>query len=159
MNAPPPDWPPIIRSAQRSRLILWRDGVLTALMWGLLFAILYSELAFALGALDVLLGRSEAEIDAEIALFFRRMRPLLWLIAALVLMLAVATIISRQRRSDALSAKQPTPLSQAEIAAIAGLDAQALTASQALKTAVVTRRGTSLAVAPGPAPAAPDSRS
>jgi Mg2+/citrate symporter len=146
MKDPFADWPPIIRSAQRSRLIWWRDALLTALMWFILFLILYTELAFVISALLVLLGRSDAYIDAELALFFRRMRPLLLLIAGLVVMLAVATLISWQRRNRALATPQPPPLSAAEVAAIAGMTADDLAAAQALKIATVGREGTGLKV-------------
>lgn len=148
MTDPFANWPPIIRSAHRSRLIFWRDAALTALMWGVMFLILYTELALALSALDVLLGRSDAVIDAELDVFFQRMQPLLVLIGALVSMLAVATILSRSRRKDALLAPQPLPLANAELAAIARLDESALVASWELKRAVVGRENNGLVVNP-----------
>ena len=154
MTDPFANWPPIIRSAQRSPLIFWRDAALTALMWGLMFLILYTELALALSALDVLLGRSDAVIDAELELFFQRMRPLMLLIGALVLTLAVATILSISRRKDALLAAQPLPLSNAEVAAIAGLDEAGLAATWSIKCAVVARKDGGLAVAMAPRKAA-----
>jgi poly-beta-1,6-N-acetyl-D-glucosamine biosynthesis protein PgaD len=146
MKDPFADWPPIIRSAKRSRLILWRDALLTALMWFILFLILYTELAFVISALLVLLGRSDAVIDAELTLFFRRMRPLLLLIAGLVVMLVLATLVSMRRRNRALATPQPAPLSVAEVAAIAGMTPADLAAAQALKIAVVGREGTGLRV-------------
>jgi poly-beta-1,6-N-acetyl-D-glucosamine biosynthesis protein PgaD len=150
MNDPFANWPPIIWSAKRSRLILWRDAILTALMWGLMFLILYTELAFAISTLDVLLGRSEAQIDAELDIFMRRMRPLLLLIGALVVMLAVATLISRRRRTKALEAPQPQPLGDAERAAIAGLDEAALATAEGMQRVIVGRNGTALTISPAP---------
>jgi poly-beta-1,6-N-acetyl-D-glucosamine biosynthesis protein PgaD len=150
MTDPFANWPPIIHSAKRSRLIFWRDAILTALMWGLMFVILYSELAFALSALEVLLGRSEAEIDAELDIFIRRMRPLLLLIGGLVVMLAIATLVSRHRRTRALEAPQPQPLDDAERASIAGMDEAALTAAESMKRVVVGRNGTALIVSDAP---------
>lgn len=144
------NWPPIIHSAKRSRLIFWRDAVLTALMWGLMFLILYSEFAFAISALEVLLGRSEAEIDAEFDIFLRRMQPLLLLIGALVVMLAIATLISRRRRTKALEAPQPQPLGDAERAAIAGMEEPTLAAAEGMKRVVVERQGTALSVSRAP---------
>jgi hypothetical protein len=146
MSDPFADWPPIITAARRPRLILLRDTLLTLLMWLILFAILYTELEFALSALAVLLGRSEAQIDAELELFFRRMQPLLWLIGGLVTMLALATIASRRRRVEALVGPQPSPLPQAELAAIAGMDEAALAASHTIRRMVVHRDGTALRV-------------
>jgi hypothetical protein len=150
MTDPFANWPPIIRSAKRSRLIFWRDAVLTVLMWGMMFLILYTELAFTISALDVLLGRSEAQIDAELDIFMRRMRPLLQLIGALVLMLAVATLISRRRRTKALEAPQPQPLGDAERAAIAGMDEATLAAAEGMQRVVVGRNGTALTVSRAP---------
>jgi hypothetical protein len=150
MTDPFANWPPIIRSAKRSRLIFWRDAVLTVLMWGMMFLILYTELAFTISALDVLLGRSEAQIDAELDIFMRRMRPLLQLIGALVLMLAIATLISRRRRTKALEAPQPQPLGDAERAAIAGMDEATLAAAEGMQRVVVGRNGTALTVSRAP---------
>jgi hypothetical protein len=150
MTDPFANWPPIIHSAKRSQLIYWRDAVLTALMWGLMFVILYSEFAFAISALEVLLGRSEAEIDAELDIFMRRMQPLLLLIGALVVMLAIATLISRRRRTKALEAPQPEPLGKTERAAIAGLDEAALATAEGVQRVVVGREGTTLIVRPAP---------
>jgi hypothetical protein len=150
MTDPFANWPPIIRSAQRSRLIFWRDAALTALMWGVMFLILYTELAFALSALNVLLGRSDAVIDAELGLFFQRMRPLMLLVGALVVMLAVATFVSISRRKDALAAPQPLPLGNDEIAAIAGLDEAAFAAAWDIKRAIVARTDGGLAVTAAP---------
>ncbi len=150
MTDPFANWPPIIHSAKRSRLIFWRDALLTTLMWGLMFLILYSEFAFALAALDVLLGRSEAEIDAELDIFLRRMQPMLLLIGALVVMLAIATLISRRRRNKALEAPQPQPLGDTERAAIAGMDETALAAAEGMKRVVVGRQGTALIISATP---------
>lgn len=150
MTDPFANWPPIIRSAKRSRLIFWRDAALTVLMWSMMFLILFTELAFALSALDVLLGRSEAQIDAELDIFMRRMQPLLLLIGALVVMLAVATLISRRRRTKALEAPQPQPLGDAERAAIAGMDEATLAAAEGMQRVVVGRNDTALIVTPAP---------
>ena len=148
MTDPFADWPPIIRSARRPKAIFWRDLLLTSLMWGLLFLILYTELAFAFASLEVLLGRSDAEIDAELALFFRRMRPLMWVAGGLIAMLSVATLFSRRRRRRALSSPQPSALPDSETAAIAGLSESALAQARKLKVATVFRDGTSLRVRP-----------
>jgi hypothetical protein len=150
MTDPFANWPPIIHSAKRSPLIYWRDAALTALMWGLMFLILYSEFAFAISALDVLLGRSEAEIDAELDIFIRRMQPLLLLIGALVVMLAIATLVSRRRPTRALEGPQPQPLGDAERAAIAGVDEATLAAAEGMQRVVVGRNGTALTVSRAP---------
>lgn len=69
----------------------------------------------------------------------RRMRPLLLLIGALVVMLAIATLISR-RRSRALEAPQPQPLGDAERAAIAGMDEATLPAAESMQRVVRGKR-------------------
>jgi hypothetical protein len=82
MKDPFADWPPIITNARHGRFVDLRDLILTVLMWVLMLVILYTEIRFAWESLMVLLGRSDAQIDAELALFWRRMQPLLWLMGA-----------------------------------------------------------------------------
>jgi len=147
------EWPPIIRSSKVGRAVLVRDLVLTILMWGILCIILYTELAFALESLAVLLGRSEAQIDAELALFWRRMQPLIWLIGVLVAMLGIATLASIRRRNRALKSPPPPPLPKEAIAALAGLTAAEIEAIQAMPRAVIRRvEGQGLVVETGSAP-------
>lgn len=132
-------WPPIIRTSTVGRAILVRDVILTLLMWVLLLLILYSELRFAWESLMVLLGRSEAHIDAELALFWGRMQPLMWLIGGLVAMLGLATIISIIRRNRALRRPAPPPLSDTAIADLAGMDMAALEQARRTQRIVVRR--------------------
>ncbi len=139
MKDPFADWPPIITNARHGRFVDLRDTLLTVLMWVLMLAILYTEIRFAWDSLLVLLGRSDAQIDAELALFWRRMQPLLWLMGALVLMLAVATILSRKRRDDAIAGRQPDPLPEAKVAELAGMSEEAMAAARAHRIAVVHR--------------------
>lgn len=139
MTDPFADWPPIITNARHGRFVDLRDLILTVLMWVLMLVILYTEIRFAWDSLMVLLGRSDAQIDAELALFWRRMQPLLWLMGALVLMLAVATILSRKRREEAIAGRQPEPLSDATVAKLAGLSETALATARSHRIAVVHR--------------------
>jgi hypothetical protein len=139
MKDPFADWPPIITNARHGRFVDLRDLLLTILMWVLLLGILYTEIRFAWDSLMVLLGRSDAHIDAELALFWRRMQPLLWLMAALVAMLAIATILSRKRRDEAIAGRQPEPLPEDAIAALAGISVAALEAARVHRIAVVHR--------------------
>jgi hypothetical protein len=137
MTAQKPDWPPIITNARHGRWVDLRDTLLTLLMWGVLGLILYTEMRFAWDSLMVLLGRSDAQIDAELALFWRRMRPLLWLMAVLVVMLAVATLLSRRKREEAIAGRQPDPLPEETIASLAGLSLSALDEARSHRIAVV----------------------
>lgn len=139
MTDPFAGWPPVITDGRHSRLVKLRDVVLTLMMWGLLFAILYTELAFIFESLRVLLGRSEAVIDAELDAFARQMRPLMLLVAGLVLMLFVATLLSRRRRAEAVASPQPMPLEDARLLALTGLSADGLTDARGCKRAVVRR--------------------
>lgn len=133
------DWPPIISNARHGRLVDLRDLLLTILMWAILLGILYTEIRFAWDSLMVLLGRSDAQIDAELALFWRRMQPLLWLMAGLVVMLAISTILSRKRRDEAIAGRQPEPLQEDAVAALAGMSVAALAEARAHRIAVVHR--------------------
>jgi poly-beta-1,6-N-acetyl-D-glucosamine biosynthesis protein PgaD len=139
MSDPYANWPPIITHARHGRFVDLRDTILTLLMWGLLGLILYTEMRFAWESLMVLLGRSDAQIDAELALFWRRMQPLLWLMGALVVMLAVATILSRRRREEAIAGRQPEPLAEEAVAALAGLSMTELQTARSHRIAVVHR--------------------
>lgn len=138
-NATASDWPPIIRSSRVGRAVLVRDVLLTLLMWGMLLLILFTELAFALESLRILLGRSDAVIDAEMALFWRRMRPLLWIIAGIVLMLGLATLISIRRRNRALLRPAPPPLADHAITDLAGWTPEELAQARNTRRATVHR--------------------
>lgn len=137
MKDPYAEWPPVITNARHGRWVDLRDTLLTLLMWGVLGLILYTEMRFAWDSLLVLLGRSDAQIDAELALFWRRMQPLLWLMGVLVGMLAVATILSRKRREEAIAGQQPAPLPEAAVAALAGLSEEAIAKARTHRIAVV----------------------
>ena len=141
MTDPFANWPPVITDGRHSRLVVWRDVLLTLFMWGVLFAILYTELAFAAEAVRVLLNKSDAQIDAGLELFVRRMRPLMGLIAGLVLMLAISTLASSYRRRRAMERAQPTPLPEQALADITGLSTADLSTARTLKRAIVSRTG------------------
>lgn len=136
-SGPHADWPPIITSAHRSRGILWRDVALTLLMWGLLGFILYTEMELIVNAVQYLARVPDVVVDAQLALFWRRMQPLLWLMAALVSMLAVATLLSRDRRERALKAAPPPPLPESALAERAGLSEAALAEARSHRIVVV----------------------
>jgi hypothetical protein len=136
-----PEWPPLITAARRSRWIRVRDALLTLLMWGLLGLILYTEGELVWSGIEVLRGKPDAVVDAELELFVRRMRPLLLLMAALVLALALATLVSRDRRRRALKAAPPPPLGDAVLAERAGIGEAALAEARNLQIAVVHRAG------------------
>lgn len=148
-----PDWPPIISHVRRPRWILVRDVLLTLLMWGMLGLILYSEAELAWNGIQVLMRKPDAVIDAQLDLFVRRMQPLLYLMAALVLMLALATLISRNRREKAIRQAPPPPLPDEVLAARAGMDLDALAKARQHRIAVVhVGEGGALRVEPRPLP-------
>lgn len=137
MTDPHAHWPPIITSAARPRAILWRDIILTLMMWAVLLLILYTELDLIWNGFHVLRGKPGIEIDPQLAQFWRRLRPLLWLMAALVAMLAIATVISRDRRNRAILQSPPPPLAESAIAVRAGISEAELAAGREHRIAVV----------------------
>jgi hypothetical protein len=134
---PPTDWPPLITRAQRPRWVLWRDALITFFMWGVLALILWSELAVVAEAIQVLRGKSDAQIDLELQLFWRRMQPLIGVIAVLVLLLFLSLLVSRRRRREALLAPQPAPLPRAAVARVARMSADELLAAKAPQVVTV----------------------
>jgi hypothetical protein len=139
MTDPFANWPPIITDGRHSRLVVIRDVVLTLLMWAVLGLILFTEAQFVWESVQVLLGKSDAQVDAEIAFFLRQMRPLMILMAALVFLLALATLVSRRRRREAIDSPPPPPLPDAELAALSGMSEAELAKARHLRIAVVSR--------------------
>lgn len=151
MTDPFAGWPPIITDARPGRWVRLRDIVLTLMMWAFLLAILYTEMRFAWDSLMVLLGRSDAQIDAEMALFWQRMQPLLWLMGGLVVMLAFASLASRRRRDAAIAGLQPEPLGEAAIALKCGMSIDGMAAARRHRVVIVHRTADgSLRVEPSP---------
>ncbi|MEA1619941.1 hypothetical protein SOQ14_13540 [Erythrobacter sp. T5W1-R] len=130
-------WPPVIDSAVVPYVVKLRDLVLTLLMWGVMLVILATEIDAALDAVEVLLGRSDAQINAELAEFFEKLKPLMGVIALLVIGLSAATVRSKRRRLDALSATQPEPLEGTVLAELAGLSLDELEIVRTHRVAVV----------------------
>jgi poly-beta-1,6-N-acetyl-D-glucosamine biosynthesis protein PgaD len=132
-----PAWPPLITHVRRPLWILVRDILITLLMWGLLALILYTEAELVWNAVQVLMRKPDVVIDAQLDLFWRRMQPLLYLMAVLVLLLAAATLVSRNRREKAIRQAPPPPLPEADVAARAGMDPAALAAARQHRIGVV----------------------
>lgn len=140
----PPDpfagWPPVIDSASVPRIVKLRDLVLTLIMWGVMLLIVATEIDAAWEAFQVLRGRSDAQINAELAEFAQKMRPLMVLVAVLVAGLSAATFRSWKRRDRALNASQPDPLDPAIIAERSGLLLSDIELARTHKIATVHRR-------------------
>jgi hypothetical protein len=132
-------WPPVISSAEVPRAVKLRDLMLTILMWLLLLLILAREIHVAWVAWEVARGRSDAALDLALAEFLEKLRPLMFLVSGLVVALAAATIVSRNRRDRAVSARQPDPLAEAVLAQRAGLSLHALEAARIHRVAIVHR--------------------
>jgi poly-beta-1,6-N-acetyl-D-glucosamine biosynthesis protein PgaD len=146
------DWPPVISSQSVPRAIKLRDMCLTLLMWGLLLLILLTELRVAWLAFEVARGRSDAEIDLALAEFMAKLRPLMLVVAGLVVALAFATFASKRRRDAAVTARRPEPLAEAALAALAGLDEAALAQARTYPVVTAFRRhdgGLRFASSPG----------
>lgn len=140
----PPDpfagWPPVIDSASIPRAVKLRDLVLTLMMWVVMLLIVATEIEAAWEAFEVLRGRSDAQINAELAEFARKMRPLMVLVAVLVAGLSAATFRSWKRRERALNASQPDPLDPAILAERAGLLLSDIEYARTHRIATVHRR-------------------
>lgn len=132
-----PDWPPLITHVRRPLWILVRDILLTLMMWAMLGLILYTEAELAWNGIEFLMGKPDVVVDAHLELFWRRMQPLLYLMAALILMLAIATLASRNRRERALRRAPPPPLPDEVLAARAGMDMATLETARAHRIGVV----------------------
>lgn len=132
-----PDWPPLITHVRRPLWILVRDILLTLMMWGMLGLILYTEAELAWNGIQVLMRKPDVVVDAQLDLFWRRMQPLLYLMAGLVVALALATLVSRNRREKALRRAPPPPLPEEMVATRAGMTEAELAAARGHRVAVV----------------------
>lgn len=133
-------WPPVIDSAVVPYVVRLRDLALTLLMWGVMLIILATEIDAAWNSVEVLLGRSDAQINAELAEFFDKLKPLMGVIAILVIGLSAATVRSKRRRQHALSTNQPEPLEPRVLAEWAGLPLDELEIAKTHRVVVVRQR-------------------
>jgi hypothetical protein len=129
MTTSPAAPPPLIVAGKVSRLLRWRDRLLTLLMWAVIANLLAHETGLLWRDSFALHGPNEgAEID-----WLHRLEGLsLFLIVAAVLsaFLTVFGVRTSRRRRRALGLPAPPPLELANEARRAGLDEAALLAAR-----------------------------
>jgi len=110
-------WPPIIDAASKPRRMLWRDRILTAVMWLLLVFLCRRGLAYFSTALIGFFARGQLNLTGW-GEGWTRLRPYMQLVALFAgweLFWIIATLWRRQR---ALRKPQPPSLALAEEAEI-----------------------------------------
>ena len=131
-------WPPLIVAAHASRLIRWRDVALTLLMWLLFGWMLRDGLERLLGPWLEHWGFGDFDSPVDFAAVFEWLRPHVRISVLLIVVLAVAGVATLIRRRRSLDLPEPPPLTLAEEAARAGMDAGDLARARELPNVVVT---------------------
>jgi hypothetical protein len=130
-------WPPLISAAHAPRWIRWRDALLTSLMWLLFAAMLETEFELFFGEHLKRLGFGDFHTEPNWPAFFERLTPFLRTAAVLVLLLAVAGLMSLRLYRRSFLFPQPAPLEATTQARRAGMDEAALIDARELTIAVV----------------------
>ena len=130
-------WPPLIVVSDKPRWVFWRDAVLTLMMWTLLGLMLATEFELFFGRFFEKLGLGEFDTNPHWARFFKLLEPYLWLIVALLALLAASTIATLHRIRRFVEAAPPPPLAAADQARRAGMDEADLLAARQLANVVV----------------------
>jgi hypothetical protein len=137
MNRTNLPWPPLISAARAPRWVRWRDALLTSLMWLLFAAMLETEFELFFGEHLERLGFGDFSKEANWPTFFERLLPFMETAAVLVLLLAVAGLMSLRLYRRSFQLPQPAPLAASDQARRAGMDEAALIAARELTIAVV----------------------
>ncbi len=124
-------WPPLITDAARPHWILWRDRVLTLLVW-LLFAALFIEQSIAF-AERISLYRADPHGDWDFLL-----RPFFITAGILVLWLVLSGMGTYRRALRHRQKPPPPPLALAEEAAHLGVTSDELLAARQEQVIAVT---------------------
>lgn len=135
-----PDFePPIIRRNRIPAMVRVRDLLLTALMWLILFLILETELGVAVTFVRQLQGVPDAVVDLRLDQFWLRLRPTMLMVAFLLGALLIASLFTVSRQTARRRDPQPPPLSEASLAARAGISAEQLAEAGKLRIVRVMR--------------------
>jgi poly-beta-1,6-N-acetyl-D-glucosamine biosynthesis protein PgaD len=130
-------WPPLIVARHVSRIIKWRDILLTLMMWGFFAVLLDTEFELFLGNYLEQLGLGPFDTNANWPVFFARLMPFLLTAAILAGLLIIFGLRTLRRRSRALFLPQPAPLETADQAHRAGLDEAELIVARDQRIVVV----------------------
>lgn len=129
-------WPPLITAASQPRWMLWRDRLLTVLMWLVLFGILETEMELVFSHLRKFLGRAPVAQSAHFDVFLRRLEPFGIMIAVLASLLFGSALATRRRWFAGLAAQAPSHVPLGQLAAPSGMTAEELHAAQSMRMAV-----------------------
>lgn len=116
-------WPPLITDAARPRWMLWRDRILTILVW-VAFLTLFIEQCLVFHA------RVETYFAAPDAEWDFLLRPFIIAIGIMVAWLALTAVLTYRRAVRARRQSQPPPLAIEAEAAHFGVTPAALTAAR-----------------------------
>ena len=92
-------WPPLIVARHVSRIIKWRDILLTLMMWGFFAVLLDTEFELFLGNYLEQLGLGPFDTNANWPVFFARLMPFLLTAAILAGLLIIFGLRTLRRRS------------------------------------------------------------
>jgi len=132
----PMPWPPLNTQAKRSRVVLWRDRLLTVLAWLALGYLARDVGRFALDEVRELLGYDRGAPPADLAVMWNRVAPYLVVVVILAEWLALWALTTLHRERRAQTRPQPAALTLAEAAARAGTTEQELQMWRSLQLAV-----------------------
>ena len=130
-------WPPLITDAKRPRYVVWRDVLLTAAAWLLVFWMAQETVLIIIDEIWVLAGYATFAPALDWRLWWHRLWPYGLVISAGGIWLVAWGVVSHRRilRYHYLAA--PRPLTLDAEAARAGCSGATLTTWRELKIAVV----------------------
>jgi poly-beta-1,6-N-acetyl-D-glucosamine biosynthesis protein PgaD len=131
-------WPPLISNAARPRWILWRDRILTILVWAAFLALFIEQALVFHGRVETYVTTPDAEWDFLL-------RPFVITIGIMVTWLALMAVLTYRRAVRARRKSPPAPLPLEAEAAHFGVTPEALaTARQQQIIAVAIEPGGAL---------------
>ncbi|WP_395021554.1 poly-beta-1,6-N-acetyl-D-glucosamine biosynthesis protein PgaD [Dongia sp.] len=116
-------WPPLITDAARPRWMLWRDRILTILVWILFLALFIQQWRLFQARVEAWLATPGAEWNFMLGPFFA-------VVGIMVAWLLLTAILTYSRAMRARRQAQPPPLSLEAEAAHFGVTPEALTAAR-----------------------------
>jgi hypothetical protein len=130
-------WPPLIVAHSKPRWVVWRDVLLTMVMWILFAIMLETEFELFISHQLVRLGLGDFRTDPNWAEFFERLMPFVAVAVLLICLLLLASVFTLRRRRRGLLLPPPAALPIADQARRAGMDEAELAVARELRVAVV----------------------
>lgn len=137
MLAPPKIWPPIISDAEVPRLVVWRDRLLTAAMWLLLFWLCRHTLHWALDQLLGLFGHPQHLLALDWPDRWARLQPYFLVVGLLAIWLLIWGVVSLRRIRRYVRLPQPLALTLEEQAHQGGCSAVELSECRNMRICTV----------------------